>query len=798
MPARKPAAAMKLNVTNPLEDQAAKLARGLSPWIVWLLGIPVASAACYGAAKASHHVAAVGAGLLAATFIVTAVTWHSTHARGWGRIHHALNALCCLLIVTLVAWLGPGAFHGLLAIAYLIGGLTGCLVWNVRYSRTSDGTEDVLSTRAGPKRKNVDLAYVVRLLTARVPGIRAGAERAGKVVPVLVQPWREVPQAMLTAAPEQAAIDSGAQAADHVTPDAAAEADRMWRAIQRNWRDLQSHKAPDLNGARLRPLDVKPWRIRTEVALVRGVQTPKVVTDTRELLASQNALPLASVIATPSRRRHDRVFLDFVLEDALSVVRWWPGPSAVGESIAAAAIRFGMYEDRVYAERFGPAITGDLAKKIGRGEKNLTHLLAEGMTGAGKSSAFRVLVTDGVTRIDVEDWLIDTVKKLQTFGPLAGAFEWFATTVPEARAMIRFLADVLIPARADYLGAHGYDNWEPGCGVPYLRVWVEEGGIVANELDKLDAVLAAARSAGIEINLSVQRAHHALVDTNVRAAFGDTLSFGCKASDDVFAMPDELRDAGADPAQWGNKQPGKNYYAGSELDLDRQMMPDRAFNVDPAECRELIAKFGPVRRDWIAANCPDWTRLLSEADTRGVWAKRTTGAAVLEKITATEARKAAASGSVPPAPPYEPPVLAEADEIVEGEIVDEDEREDEVTVDELDLDPETAAGVAEDEDIDPSQPLAPFNPADALSFPARTPGDARGDALAGMRSYLLDKGDGFEFAPRDVYDELCPRVGRSAGWVRDKLLMLADEGLLEHDRGEGTYRVLAPRLRIAT
>ena len=794
MPARKTGAGARSVAASPLEEHAAKLARGSTPWIVWLLAIPLASLILWGAGELSHHVGAVAALMAGGTVVVAAVTWHSSHARGWGRVHHALNALGGTGIITLTAWKGPAAFGGMLAIGYLVAGLIACVVWNVRYSQHDGGTEDVLRPARKDRRKHVDLAYVIRVLAGHLPWIRHGAEKAGKVVPALASPWREAPKAI--GADDGPLAIAGAEAADHVSADAAERAAGMALAIGKNFRDLAAHKIPDLNGARLRVLDVKPWRIRTEVILLRGLQTPKVIIDVREQIASQNALPLAAIVATPSRARHDRVFLDFVLEDTLGVVRWWPGPSAPGESIAAAPIRFGLYEDRVYAERFGPAITGDLARKLGRGEKNLSHLLGEGMNGAGKSSAFRVLVTDGATRVDVEDWLIDTVKKLQTFGQLAQAFQWFATTVPEARAMIRFLADVVIPARADYLGSHGYDNWEPGCGLPYLRVWVEEGGIVANELDKLDAVLNSARSAGVEINLSVQRAHHALVDTNVRAAFGDTMSFGCKSADDTFAMPDDLRDAGADPSQWANRQPGKNYYAGADLDLDRQMMPNRAFNIDAAGCREIIAQHVPVREAWIAEHCPDWARLLQDADRNGAWAKRTTGAAVLAKITATEARKLAAVADAPPAEPYVTPSLADDDEILEGEIVTDD-TEEPVTVDELGLDPEILQGVAEDAGIDPRSPMPPFDPADGLQFPPRPQDGQRGEAMAVMRSYFLEKGAGFEFAPRDIYDELVPLVGRSAGWVRDKLGILADEGLLAHDRAEGRYRVLGPRLSLA-
>jgi hypothetical protein len=792
---------LSINVTNAIEEQVAKFVRGTTPWIVWLAGLPLGALGFWLLARFSHHRNYVEYGLASATVIVTWVMWRVSHARGAGRLHHALNAAGSLGWVTAVVTFG---LTGVLLIIYAIGGLVMVLVWNVRYTTHSDAAEDVLTGPRVKGAKKIDVAYMVRVLAGRAPAIRSGAEKIGRVVPAAVGPWREAsPLAAVPAGEPPKAItgDDGA----NLDAAAMARAAETWQRISRNFRRLAA-QVPEMNGARIRALDVKPWRIRSEVALVRGVQTPKVITDHREQFASMNALPLSSVLAKANQRNHSRVFLDWVLEDVLSTVRYWPGPAAIGKSIADAPTRFGLYEDRVYAERFGPAITADMAKRLGRAEKNLSHLLSEGMNGAGKSTVNRILVADGATRLDLEEWLVDTVKKLQTFGQLGQAFQWFAITVPEAKALVRFLANSVIPARADYLGAHGFDNWEPGCGIPYLRVTVEEGGIVANELEKLDAVLNSARSTGTEINLSVQRAHHALVDTNVRAAFGDTLSFGVKQSDDVFAMPDDLQDAGADPSLWQNKQPGMNYYAAAGLDDDRRMMPDRGFNAVVAELRELIAEHEPARAAWITEHCPDWTRMLAEIDVNGVYAGRTTGMQVLAKIEAAERRKAGRAEVADDEPmgelvqmPARPPVMTDDEEIVEATIVGEHPEDEEIPVsmDELDLDgevgPDVAGGVAEDEDIDPRKPLPPLDPAEALDFTAgrQRREMPRDEALSLVRSWLAAKGEGWEFAPRDIYDDLCDATGRSASWIRTELsTTLVTEGLVLNDRMEGRYTVV--------
>lgn len=86
-----------------------------------------------------------------------------------------------------------------------------------------------------------------------------------------------------------------------------------------------------------------------------------------------------------------------------------------------------------------------------------------------------------------------------------------------------------------------------------------------------------------------------------------------------------------------------------------------------------------------------------------------------------------------------------------------------------------------------------------LDFGTRPQSDRpREESVAILRSLLMARGDGWEFRPRDLYDEVCPVLSRSASWVRGALPGLADEGMLEHDRAEGIYRVvLARRLVLA-
>ena len=314
----------------------------------------------------------------------------------------------------------------------------------------------------------------------------------------------------------------------------------------------------------------------------------------------------------------------------------------------------------------------------------------------------------------------------------------------------------------------------------------------------------AARSSGVEINGSIQRAHNALMDTNVRAQFAESASFGCKNSDDAFVMPDELAEAGADPSQWANKQPGMCYWASSELDLEQMLMPLRGFDIDTDTAEALILENVPAREQWITENCPDWPQMLADLDTNGVYAKRTTGAAVYQRIATRAQRNGSDNGA------YTTGVVRVAEPIhsmptvaipAADEPIDDDDQEAAVTLDELELDPETAAEVARDfDEIDPTEPIPEVDPADDAQFPRPESGMSRDQSLRVLRSYLTSRGPGFEFSCSDIYndDDLFDRIGRSAGWIRGEIAStLVAEGLLAHDAAEGRYTVQAPRLTLA-
>src|SRR5699024_4017475 len=98
------------------------------------------------------------------------------------------------------------------------------------------------------------------------------------------------------------------------------------------------------------------------------------------------------------------------------------------------------------------------------------------------------------------------------------------------------------------------------------------------DFDELVELGRAARSTGIHLEVSLQRATYSNLDTDARANFGDSISFGVKSDGDAsFALPDYVLEAGAEPERWMANQPGSAYAAVREAPVDRHPMPIKMF-----------------------------------------------------------------------------------------------------------------------------------------------------------------------------------------------------------------------------
>jgi hypothetical protein len=342
--------------------------------------------------------------------------------------------------------------------------------------------------------------------------------------------------------------------------------------------------------AKARATKVEANKVTVDLQLPRGELTAGDAMKARENIASALSLPAGGVRVVPNRDHHDRATVTLVPEDMLRNAPVFTEPSAPGGTMVDALV-FGKYEDWIDAQIWAAA-----NPKLSR---NLAHLLLVGMTGAGKGVVARNLLVEILTRRECSVWAIDVVKRMQTLGCVAEGLDWFATSRAQAEAMIDCLPEV-IAARTDYLAKHQKDNWEPGCGLNFLVVWIEEFASVLRNLESFVDTANAARSAGMWIVLSGQRVTHDNLPTSVRNAFGEVICLGVRdAMEASIALGDDLVAAGADPAAWQARQPGYAYVQGPGIALDRGTVPLRScgepFITDQDAVAAIVAQYAHVR-----------------------------------------------------------------------------------------------------------------------------------------------------------------------------------------------------------
>jgi DNA segregation ATPase FtsK/SpoIIIE-like protein len=214
------------------------------------------------------------------------------------------------------------------------------------------------------------------------------------------------------------------------------------------------------------------------------------------------------------------------------------------------------------------------------------HMLIQGMNGSGKSEAAKVIFAEAFKRSETEMWVIDITKGEQTLGVVMPYLDWVITQEKIADLLFKKFPK-LVKARADYLGRKRLAKWEPGCGLSFIYLHVEEAsGLIANN-PAFIKMMETARSVGIQITASLQRASHVAVDTAARAQFSSVLCFGvADISDATFALPDEVTDAGANPAIWKNKRQGYNYLVHPDADDEYWTTPARTLLIENEELEE--------------------------------------------------------------------------------------------------------------------------------------------------------------------------------------------------------------------
>lgn len=256
---------------------------------------------------------------------------------------------------------------------------------------------------------------------------------------------------------------------------------------------------------------------------------------------------------------------------------------------------------------FDPVATGlyeigDVARQIVADEQGPKHCLIQGMTGSGKTDGEKPVILAMAARGAVQV-IIDVRKKTQSYGSLAPVLDWLIVDEGTAHAALELLIDSVIPARTAFLAQGGFGSWHPKSGMQFLRVQIEEAWDFVDS-DDLTAASLAARSAGVQLVVSLQRASHDLISTSLRDQLGTVKCYGLKSSWGASILDDDVVDAGANPQKWSDEFPGMHYMQQGGLTIAQKATPIRAYTDSG---REKYAASALALKDRIAP-CDETTR----------------------------------------------------------------------------------------------------------------------------------------------------------------------------------------------
>ncbi|HEY3482022.1 MAG TPA: hypothetical protein VGL02_24260 [Streptomyces sp.] len=521
-------------------------------------------------------------------------------------------------------------------------------------------------------------------------------------------------------------------------------------------------KAVKLAGTKLRgELTVAPNKVTAPLQLPPGELTADDVSNALPRLASALSVPKNAVRVLTDPEHHDRAELVVVPNNMLTTSVDWPGLSAPGGSIMDPLV-IGIYEDGDQAQFWLPGDTSDH-----QNPRNATHGQVMGMNGAGKSHGGKLAWAEILSRTDVNLWVGDPVKGKQTVGKFLDHIHWPAMTKADCEAMIAALPHV-ITARANYLGEKGLEQWQPGCGLQYLVVWIEEAAsLLRDDPDYIVDLVQTARSAGVSLLLSLQRAAYDQMPVSVRSQLGIGWCFGVKKKvDGEFCLSEDTVDAGADPGQWQNKKPGCFYLEAPGVDDDRFTTPGRTFAVKDAA--ELVAAVdaagGPARE------CEFTVRAAGSAYRRG-----------LGPMTSS-ADQAASAPSAPRSAPSTPA------EDVDTAAPEHDPTDDYSDAEEASVDSETVPRNHEPDldHIDADAELDEEDPELAFDFPKPPISLAQAEQLLADVITELRNVGARTVGPRDIPKSFIEQV-RSRPWVSAAMGRMADHGLLVETAEQGRY-----------
>lgn len=511
-------------------------------------------------------------------------------------------------------------------------------------------------------------------------------------------------------------------------------------------------EAVKLAGVRATTVGVAPNKVTAGLQLPPGEITVTEVQKASDRLTGALRLHQGAVRISPHPEDLSQARMTVVPIDVLRHPQPWPGPSAPGGSITA-PLAVGLYEDNEPQLLYLP---GDKATA-----RNATHLQVVGISGSGKSHGAKIAWTETLTRRDAVLIVLDPVKGEQTVGFLGAGNAHVITGITHCQEFMTRVP-AAITGRTSDLGRWGHDQWLPESytahGMPYVVLWIEEATRVLEDAETLTRIAEAARSAGISLVLSLQKASFRRMNTDIRSQMGGTWCFGVnEISDAAFSLSEDVIAAGARPDQWKNRRPGANYLEAPGIPDERHPIPARTFDALERQLLEAIHDTTTIRP------ALDPTTMT----TLGLPARPAT-----TRVPAT---------ATPTAPPQPPPAGTEDPDGLDGlaPLSDTDDQNP-IPLPE-DHEPDLPAG-PDDEIPDPDPDMA-------LPHGRPTRAEAR-RVLAHRLAELAARGCA-EFTIRDLPDPETA-FGRSRAWLSGELSRLADEGALTRVRDDDRATVYRP------
>lgn len=474
--------------------------------------------------------------------------------------------------------------------------------------------------------------------------------------------------------------------------------------------------------------------VRGMIKLKDGL-TAKQLMNSEDQIKSLLGLPANGLRFNPNLDDSSLVEIRLVPEDVLRHEIPWEKSAYAGKSIADGPIRIGTYED-------GEPAFLHLYSKVGA-----KHLIISGMNGSGKSVGARIILADAMLRNDTKIFAVDVAKAEQTLGSMEKGLDLFFKDSGTANLFITRMKTV-IKERAGFLGRNGFDVWTPGCGLDFIILLVEEGASFVNDSDDFTRLVETARSAGIAIILSIQRASHTNMSTDARSQFGSTLCFGVNNDMDArFVLSDEVIDRGAHPEIWKAEKPGYAYLEAYGVAAERHVTPLKTMNLEQKPLRAACEEV--VQRD-----VDEFTRTALGNIYKEKYSQMSMPASTEE----TDENKAEAFVSA-----------------VKRDVDNDGEQEEEIT--EFD-----ERMIYEDD----SEPVLTFGDDPAVKM---SPSEARA-AFDRNLQRVIEEGK-ISFEVRDLYPVLL-ETGRTRPWIHAELNRRKKNGSIAHNSEDGTYQVIEP------